>query len=82
VNDLANHGKTAHALHIDCKTVLGPWIKFQSADTLERALRYLGATDEQIEEHRQTMQQTRQGSSNIRLVPNRKNLLRIDWTKV
>jgi hypothetical protein len=51
-------------------------------DTLERALRYLGATDAQVEEHRQMMQQIGQGSSNIRLVPNRNNLLRIDWTKL
>jgi hypothetical protein len=28
-------GAAAHALHIDCKTVLGPWIKFTSAETLE-----------------------------------------------
>jgi hypothetical protein len=45
-------GEIAHALHHDAKTVLGPSIKFTSAETLEKALRYLGATDEQIAEHR------------------------------
>ena len=62
-------GTVAHALHLDCKTVLGPWIKFASAETLEKALRYLGETDEQTAAHRQTMPQTEQGSSHIRLMP-------------
>jgi hypothetical protein len=75
-------GTAAHALHYDAKTVLGPWIKFQSAETLEKAIRYLGATDEQIAAHRNTMQRTGQGSSHIRLMPNRKNLLRIRWEKL
>jgi hypothetical protein len=75
-------GEIAHALHLDCKTVLGPWVKFTSAETLEKALRYLGASDEQIDAHCKTMQQTGQGSSHIRLAPNRKNLLRIDYVKL
>ena len=48
-------GKTAHALHLDCKTVLGPWITFASEETLDKALGYRGGTDEQMEEHRQKM---------------------------
>jgi hypothetical protein len=76
------NGTAAHALHIDCKTALGPWNTFASAGTLEKAIRYLGATDEQIAAHRKTLQQTGQGSSHIRLMPNRKNLLRIDWNKL
>jgi hypothetical protein len=75
-------GMIAHALHIDAKTVLGPWIKFQSAETLEKALKYLGATDVQMAAHRKTMQQTGQGSNHIRVLPNRKNLLRIDYSKL
>ena len=75
-------GTAAHALHIDCKTVLGPWIKFTSTETLENALRYLGDTDEQIAEHQNQMRRCRQGSSHIRLMPNRKNLLRIDWSRL
>ena len=76
-------GEIAHALHHDGKTVLGPWIKFQSAETLEKALCYMGATGEQIVAHRKTMQQTGQGSSHLlRRLPNRKNLLKIDWSKL
>ncbi|MFL6302626.1 MAG: hypothetical protein ACJ72H_03710, partial [Candidatus Sulfotelmatobacter sp.] len=41
-----------------------------------------GATEEQVEAHRHAMRQTGQGSSHIRLRPNRKNLLRIDWDKL
>jgi hypothetical protein len=73
-------GELAHALHFG-KTVPGPWVKFASADTLEEA-RYLGATEEQVDAHRHTMRQTGQGSSHVRLLPNRKNLLRIDWNKL
>jgi hypothetical protein len=57
-------------------------VNFTSAETLEKALRYLGATVEQIDAHRKTMQQTGQGSSHIRLMPNRKNLLRINWDEL
>jgi hypothetical protein len=70
------------ALHIDCKTVLGSRIPFASTETLEKALRYLGATDEQIEDHRSDIRRWGQGSTNIRLLPNRKNLLRVDWNKL
>jgi hypothetical protein len=55
--------------------VLGPWVKFASAETIEKALRYSGATDEQLSAHRKTMQQAGQGSSNIRLLTDRKDLL-------
>jgi hypothetical protein len=75
-------GTAAHALHLDCKTALGPWITFASAETLEKALRYLGATDEQMAVHRADMSQCGQGSSHIRLLLNRKNLLRIDYSKL
>lgn len=76
------NGKAAHAMHIDCKTNLGPWITFASAETLEKAMRYLGATDAQIEDHRRNMHRWAQGSTHIRLLPNRKNLLRIDYSKL
>jgi hypothetical protein len=47
---------------------------------LDRALVYLGATDEQIREHRD--QTLWPGSSQVRLLPLRKNLLRINWNKL
>jgi hypothetical protein len=73
-------GTGAHALHTDCRTVLGPWVKFASAEVLDRALIYLGATEEQMVEHRSAMRRWRQGSSHITLLPNRRNLLRIDYS--
>jgi hypothetical protein len=75
-------GTSGHALHVDCKTVLGPWIRFQSAETLDKAIVYLGATEEQIEEHRDHMRKCGQGSSHIRLLPRKKNLLKIEWSKL
>jgi hypothetical protein len=76
------NGKAAHALHIDCKTTLGPWITFSSGETLEKAIRYLGATDEQVAEYLNNLSRWGQGSTSIRLLPNRKNLLRIDYSKL
>jgi hypothetical protein len=72
----------ANALHIDCKTALGPRITLAPEETLEKALIYLGATDAQMGDHRQSMRAWGQGSSHIRLLPHRKNLLRIDWNKL
>jgi hypothetical protein len=37
-------GKALHALRVDCKTALSPWITFASGETLDRVLIYLGAT--------------------------------------
>jgi hypothetical protein len=45
-------------------------------------MRSLGATDEQLAAHRTDMGRCGQGSSHMRLLPNRKNLLRIDWTRI
>jgi hypothetical protein len=75
---LRSQERAAHALHVDCKTVLGPWVNFSSGQALERALAYLGATKEQMEEHQQGMGRCGQGSSRMWLLPNLKNLLRID----
>lgn len=75
-------GTYAHALHVDCRTVLGPWVQFQSAETLERALVYLGATEQEIAQFRTIMKQSGQGTAHFTLIPGRKNLLRIDWSKL
>jgi hypothetical protein len=48
-----------------------------------RMLRYLGATEEQIAEYEDQQQRWGQGSVQIAVHgANRKNLLRIDWTKL
>lgn len=76
-------GTAAHALSTNGKDSLGPWITFSSAETFERALKYVGATDEQIAEHRRGMERAGNGCAKISVVPgNRKNLFTIDWTKL
>jgi hypothetical protein len=75
-------GTHAHALHRDGRTVLGPWTKFASADVLDRAMVYIGATDAQMTEHRAAMPSWGQGSTRVRFLPLRKNLLKVDWSKL
>jgi hypothetical protein len=76
-------GKAAHALSTDGKTALGPWITFSSPETFERALRYVGATEEQLEKHRRGMERAGNGCTPIGVIPgNRKNLFRVDWSKL
>ena len=76
-------GTAAHGLAPDGKTALGPWIRFTTAETFERALRYIGMTDEQLEKHRRGMQQAGNGCSTVSAIPgNRKNLFKIDWKKL
>ncbi|HTF70362.1 MAG TPA: hypothetical protein VK638_47565 [Edaphobacter sp.] len=41
-------GTAAHALSSDGKTALGPWITFSSPETFERALLYIGMTEQQL----------------------------------
>jgi hypothetical protein len=74
--------EVAHALHIDCKPIVGPWITFSSAEMLDKALVYLGATEAQMAAHRAQIRRCGHGSSDLWLLPNRKNLLRIDWSKL
>jgi hypothetical protein len=64
--------------------VLGPWVKFTSAETLEKALRYLGATEEQVDERMACDAANRAGKQShpAAALLNRKNLLRIDWSKL
>jgi hypothetical protein len=45
-------GTAAHALSSEGRTSLGPWIKFASAETFERALIYIGMTDQPLTDHR------------------------------
>jgi len=76
-------GTAAHALSTDGKTALGPWITFSSAETFERALRYVGMTDDQLAVHRHGMEQASNGCTTISAIPgNRKNLFKIDWSKL
>lgn len=75
-------GINCHGLHLDCKTVLGPWVHVGTDETMVRMLRYLGGTQEQIAQYQDQRRRWGQGSVHVKLVPNRKNLLRIDWSKL
>jgi hypothetical protein len=46
---------------------------------LEKAITYLGATTEELEEFRDAMRRWGQGSSALAIQPNKKNLLRLDY---
>jgi hypothetical protein len=62
--------------------VLGPWVHVSNDDTIMRMLRYLGATQKQIAEYEDQRRRWGQGSVHVMvLAANRKNLLRIDWSK-
>jgi hypothetical protein len=71
-----------HPLHIDDETALSHWHSLKNWKALLKAMRYLGATKDQIacfEEHRRG---SGAGKVQIRLLPNRKNLLDIDHSKL
>jgi hypothetical protein len=71
-----------HALHVDCKTVLSHWQSVESLETLRKMVRYLGATDEQMASFEDGLRRWGQGSVHMRLLPNRRNLLRIDYSRL
>jgi hypothetical protein len=70
-----------HALHLDCKTVLSHWQSVESLETLRKMMRYLGATGEQMASFEDDLRRWGQGSVHIRLLPNRRNLLKIDYSR-
>jgi hypothetical protein len=71
-----------HALHPDCKTVLSHWQAVENVETLRKVMRYLGATDEQMMSFEDSLRRWGQGSVSMRLLPNRRNLLRIDHQRL
>jgi hypothetical protein len=71
-----------HALHPDCKTVLSHWQAVESLDTLRKMMRYLGATDEQMISFEDSLGRWGQGSVHMRLLPDRRNLLHIDYSRL
>jgi uncharacterized protein (DUF2126 family) len=76
-------GVSCHGLHVDARTVLGPWVHVGNDETMVRMLRYVGATQEQIAEYEDRRRRWGQGSVHITVIgANRKNLLRLDWRKL
>ena len=62
---------------LDCRTVLGPYVRVESAATLRRMLTYLGATPEQFEDFSSSYRRWGQGTGQITLAPGRRNLVRL-----
>ncbi len=77
VNFIPRHGYWVQAMDLDCRTMLGPYVRVQSATTLRRLLAYLGATAEQLADFDYGMRAWGQGTARITLEPGRKNLLRL-----
>jgi hypothetical protein len=71
-----------HALHTDCKTVLSHWQAVETVETLRKMMRYLGATDEQMMSFENSLRRWGQGSVHMRLLPDRRNLLHIDYSRL
>jgi hypothetical protein len=64
-------------MHADCRTMLCPYVKVQSAETLHRLLAYLGATPAQLAAFDEQRNRWGQGTAHVTLAPGRKNLLRL-----
>jgi hypothetical protein len=77
VNFILRDGYSVRAMHTDCRTMLGPYVKVQSPDTLHRLLAYLGATPAQLAAFDDQRSRCGQGTAQITLAPGRKNLLRL-----
>ena len=76
-------GINVHGLAIDAKTVLGPWVHVANDEVLIRMVTYLGATDQQVADYEAQRRSWGQGSVHISVLGgNRKNLLKIDWSKL
>ena len=78
VNFVDCRGLAAQAMALDHRTMLGPQLRIQSAQTLRRLLAYLGATAEQMADFDESHRRWGQGTASITLQPCRKNLLKID----
>ena len=82
VNIVPRDGYSVQAMDLDRRTMLGPYVRAASKDTLRRLLAYLGATPDQLADLSQTLRNRGQGTTQITLQPGRKNLLRIDCGKL
>jgi hypothetical protein len=78
-----NDGSYAvHPLHVNAETALSHWQSLKNWKALLKTVRYLGATKEQIACFEDHKRRSGAGSVHICLLPNRKNLLGIDYAKL
>jgi hypothetical protein len=64
-NFVGGRSLAAQAMALDHRTMLGPQLKIQSADTLRRLLAYLGATPEQLADFDSSYRRWGQGTVQI-----------------
>jgi len=76
VNFISRDGISIHCIAEDAKIVVSGWTNLPDHATLEKALRYVGATDSEIEEARADLRRWSHGGVHITLTPGRKNLLK------
>jgi len=75
LNFINHKGLHVQAMALDCRTILGQYVKVQNVETLRRMLTYLGATSEQLADLASSYRRWGQGTTRITLLPGRKNLL-------
>jgi hypothetical protein len=73
-------GVSCDALHVDCRTVLGPWVHVGNDETMSGCCGTWG-TPEQIAVNDDQRRRWGQESIHVNVLGgNRKNLLKLDWT--
>jgi hypothetical protein len=82
VNFVECRGLAAQAMSIEHRTMLGPQLRIQSAETLRRLLTYLGGTAGQLADFDNCHRRWGQGTVLITLQPCRKNLLKIEYPRL
>jgi hypothetical protein len=82
VNFVGGLSLAAQAMTLDCRTMLGPRLSIQNAETLRRLLAYLGATPMQLAAFDSSHRRWGQGTVKITLQTGRRNLLRIDYLRL
>ena len=77
VNYMERDGWSVHCLAEDARTPISPYVDVAGLPTLIKLMRYVGATDEKIEQVHADIRRWSRGSVYVALAPGRKNLLRI-----
>ena len=77
VNFMLRDGWSVHCVSEDAKTPISPILPVSDQPTLIRLLRYVGATEAELEEVHDRIRQWSRGSVFITLTRGRRNLLRI-----
>jgi hypothetical protein len=75
INFQHRKGWNIHTLAEDCKTPLGPWRDVASEETMLRLFRYLGATDEAMEQAERELRMWSRGGIHIDVPSDRLYLL-------